>query len=140
MAVRALKRSKVETALVEKTRLAESDIREKIDEAVKLQDEIKLLSTQLSGLKDEIRDWAKDRKKHEILTDVAKARIDDQIVTEVKPEAVQKWLKKHNKLDLLPKLSKISITEARKYLGDITIDAIGKTTRKAFSRLTISRL
>ncbi len=46
---------------------------------------------------------------------------------EITPTKMLKWLKEHDQINLIDAVMKTSISEVRKYLGDIICDSLGKS-------------
>jgi len=146
---RALKKRTLEVIPEQET--TSETISQWVDRACEIQEElkdrqeafkrsVKHLEDAWDECKNTITEYAKTHKTHEIKGEFATAKLTDVAnPPDITPRALWDFLKKEKKSDLFFSLVKVSVTEARTYLGKVTLDAIGKTAFQKFARLKITR-
>lgn len=101
----------------------EITLKQAVDQLGSLNSLMKRLEKRSNALKEKIRNSGEDLIEGENYYVEFKPRKE----LEITPTKMLKWLKEHDQINLIDAVMKTSISEVRKYLGDIICDSLGKS-------------
>jgi hypothetical protein len=105
-----------------------------VDEGLTLKKEMKRLEKRFNAIKDDLLRYAMEKGLKEIEGEFGKMVIASETKFEVEPGNLIAWLKKHNKLNLLPKLITVVKKKIEHELGTHAVEEMGVMQRKEYAK------